>query len=374
MDTQQQDTRPLTFSFANRLPSIPSVLTVSLDALEIRHPGVKAFLSSSVLTDCPLFIQQIKVNASASNVYVIENMSNIKLVLKVLPKKTSYPDDLLTEKAFTQVSADIFVSPKYIKLDKNFILLPYIGRGNAYLVDSFPTLILEDSFIAVLKRLALLHGASILPQKVAQTTLDRLRLPAARELIEKHQALMSAFQSIERAFSTLDIATSAKPVFIHADIIPSNIVENSKESYLIGWGRYPGQGNPYFDLGAVFAMYALDDEVKLQLIRAHYPNTVSNQLPENDKELLKVLNLFSAIYWFNMAISLVHETKLDPHCIFASQGSNHSNTDFVRKIISQEINLLLPSSQIALANTAFYETQKRIEMYENLTYRHKCSF
>lgn len=352
MDAQAQEYQPLTFSYPSRATSA-CLMSIGLDTLELRHPAVKEFLSSNVFTNGSIAIQQIKFSDSAACIYMLENASNIKLILKILPRNS----DPLTEIALTRVSSDIFVSPKLIGFYHNFILLPYIGRGHP--LGAFPFLFSQQSFARILTRLGLLHGASIIPQKIAQTNLDRLRLPASRELTEKHLALKNCFQSIEEAFSALGVTASAKPVFIHADITSSNIVESVTESYLIDWG-HAGQGNPYFDLGAVFAMYALEDGLKLRLIREYYPNTVSNKLPEDDKELLKVLNLFSAIYWLKIVI-------------FTSQSSNHSNIDFVQKVESQKINVLLPLSQIELASSALCEAEKRIEMVGKLNSSNKYS-
>lgn len=371
MDVQTQDTQLLTFSFSSLTTNMGSKLTIGLDTLEQRHSGVKAFLSECVLTNCPIAIRQIKVSDKTACVYIIENTSGIKLVLKALPRNMNDVDDPLTEISFTRVSSDILVSPEIIKLHPHFILLSYIGRDHTVFMGSAPILFLDCSFVAVLKRLNLLHGASIIPKKKAFTDLDRLALPASQKLIEKHLVLNRCFKSIQEVFAVLDVASSAHPVFIHANITPSNIVENPQESYLIDWGRYPGQGNPYFDLGAVFAMYGLEDELKLQLIRKHYPDTLSNKLPKDDRDLLKVLNLFSAIYWFKMVVSIIDEAKLDPNQILTSHNTDYSNHDFVKKVANYEINMIMPSGQIELVKTALYEAQKRIE---NLNSSNRCTF
>lgn len=370
----EKTSQPLTFSYSAQATGASTKHTIDLDSLEVRHPGVKKFLSLSELTNSSIFIYPIKVSDLVANVYMVENKSGIKLVLKVLPRNFNHTDDSLTEVALTRVSSDIFVSPKYVQLRDNFILLPYIGTGKTHLFDAIPCLTSEKSFANVLKRLGMLHGTNIIPQKIAVTNFNKLDLLKSKELEKKQVTvdLNSLLEQINKAYSSSMAVATATPVFIHANMTPLNIVENIYESCLIDWG-HAGQGNPYFDLGAVFAMYALEDKLKIKLIRNHYPNTIFNTLPEEDNVLLKELNLFSAIYWFNIALSVINTTVLDARQSIFLKGC-HSNTHYIEPIINQQINLLTPLGQGKLIKSALCEAQMRLSMIEQLSNGNKLSF
>lgn len=370
----QQDSQLLTFSYARRV-GIFSPIAIDLDMLQRLHPGVKAFLSSSVLTNCVINIHAIKASQMQANVYMVENISGVKLILKVLPTNDKDRDDTFTEMALTRVTSDLFVSPQCVQLRDNFILLPYIGGETSHFLDAAPFLSSEQSFARVLKRLGLLHGANIIPQKAAVTHFNTLNLLKSKGLNTKHTTLDvdALLERIKSAYSVSDAASSAtNPVFIHANLTPLNIVENAHESYLIDW-KHAGKGNPYFDLGAVFAMYALSDDVKLHLIRKYYPNTITNKLPEEDTVLLKELNLFSAIYWFNIALSIMNTTVLDPRQSLFLIGCQRDHY-FIEPIVNQKMSLLTPLGQKELVKTALCESQVRMDMMEKLNCGNRLSF
>lgn len=373
MDMQQRKTRPLTFSYSGQTTHV-SPLPLDLDKLEIQHKGVKDFLSSCEQTNHIAAIYPIKISDSAASIYMIENNESVKLVLKILPKFFNDSYDLSTELALTKVSSDIFVSPRYIQLKDNFILLPYIGINNASLFNASSILRSPQSFIRVLNRLGLLHNANIIPQKLAFNGLEKLNLLALRgfdkELFSLNLSRLLEKINVAHSISALE-PFSKNSVFVHANINPLNIVEDSQYSYLIDWA-HAGQGNPYFDLGAVFSMYALDDALKLQLIRAHYPNTMLNKLPEEDNLLLKELYLYSAIYWLNLALTVMNTNVLDRRQSLLLIGSQ-CNHHIIEPAVNQQMNLLTLSAKKELTKNAIYEAQTRIDMLENLNYGNKLS-
>ncbi len=345
-------TFPLIFSHP-RTPFIVSAQegTHNLKTLDAKHPGSADFLHQAY-TDSPFRIRQINLGSlSGAAVYLLEYDQGFRFVLKVLPTAHQHGENPQLEKACTSIASNAFVSPKLIRADKNFILLPYIGRGDHHPATNQPLLDTEQSFINVLKKLSLLHGSMLIPKQIAGNNITRLTQRATQDFILKHDFLEKYFKQINTHYEDSSAASlrTTHSVFIHANLTPQNIVENHLEAYLIDWGHQPGNGNPYFDLGAVFGMYALDDNTKIKLIRENYPSTVFNKLPEEDSILLKELCLFSALYWFKIALEII-------------MNSDKSPEQFLE--LNQAVKLQF--GQFELGKTALYETQKRMEQVVEL--------
>lgn len=360
-DTTIKKTAPLIFSQLNKMSPQWAIQGIySLETLNQAHPGVAPFLLSICGEAVPSRITRMNRQSSGAAVYLLEYHDECRKVLKVLPTNNPYDKNRQLEMACTLVASDNFVSPKGVRLDKYFILLPYIGRGECHPATNQPILNSKKSFKNVVKRLSLLHGALIMPNHMASNSLEKVCQGKMEAFIQKNDFLNKIFKQIERAYQNSSLGSSnTRSVFIHANLTPQNIVEDFSEAYLIDWGHQPGKGNTYFDLGAIFAMYALDDQTKIKLIRENYPSTVFNKLPEEDDVLLKELSLFSAIYWFKIAVETImkFDMKFEQ---YDKLNKFYDNAFYVDSVFSKEVDVMTPEGEQILAKTAFYETQKRI--------------
>jgi hypothetical protein len=351
---------PIIFSASHS--SSPYRALYSLATLERNHPGVLGVLKSRFLAPDRLKISQILGGGSAASVYLLETPEGFKTVLKVIPTDSNHSDEPMWETAATMISSDLGVSPKVECINRNFILMPYIGRAEKPFEGSWPLLDTEQSFKQILVKLSLLHRSSIIPCHKAKTNLDRLMCPATLAFIQMHPVLDHYFRKINSGYQAALSLTDKVTTFIHADITPLNIVENLTETYLIDWGVHPGEGNPYFDLGAVFAMYALEDDLKLALIREHYTGTITHKPPQDNQRLLKELNLFAGIYWLKLAVGAMLKAGISPEQV-GNLSAIHDNANLVKKVSEKQVDLMIPAGQVELAKTAYWEAQKRVNAF-----------